>query len=239
KNLDVPGMNGPVSVVFVNNRAMPKPEFRDYVLKMTGLSGVASKEQMFGKEPFKSMKDKFTIYYIDEASMPIGARAGTPLINMAQQYAAKSCPAARHVVIVSSDPSSVGSAATADGKVFLEKRHVDLSLNTLSHEYAHACCALADEYVVFDKSHTFAEFKRLTRGLYLNCAFDAADALSKSWPQSLISHAQSGKWQGCGGTCPVGCESWLKPSKESIMSKSTLYDDFNAFSAQIMRERLK
>lgn len=238
QNMNIPGMNGQIGIVFINNRAMPKSAFRDYVLKMTGASGTASGKQMFGKEPFKSSKSKFTLYYIDDANLPIGSGAGTPAIGFSKIFGGKMCPGAKHMVLISSDPTLTGSAAIGDGRVFIEKNQQDTFPNVVSHEYAHACCGVIDEYYNVDKSFSLASFKILNQQSY-NCAIDDADASSKGWPASLVSQAKSNKWQGCGGRCPSGCESWLKPSKESIMSKVTAYDSFNSFTEQGMRGRLR
>jgi hypothetical protein len=251
--LNVRQLNGPIKLVFVNDGAYAPEQFKSVVESVVGFAenartnpNLAQGKSLFEIEPFKSMKDKFSVYYVENANLP-QTEGRSPSEAFVKVFTRKLCPKAHYTIVVSD--KNFGSFANVkynsfsimDGRSYVTKKEMEDYKSVVAHELAHAAFRLDDEYYVETKrvsrSKSIWSHKR-SKYLLPNCVLDAKNAKFKGWSFNLTTDAILNNWKGCGGACPIGCSNWLKPSEQSIMSKAKFYTSFNKFSENFIRKRI-
>ncbi len=257
KKFNNPSMNGPISLLFINDGAFPKEQFKQALEEILGytesgkpatssiLKVPRADSMIFNKRPFKTKMGQYSIYYIDDASLHMkDANEQNYLgagISLATKYKSE-CPNIHYPIVISrgyfgSAGSLFGkykitsdiSAASHNGAIIISKANLLASINVISHEMGHTLFGLADEYY----SEVGIPVDR-PKNAEWNCVENKAEAKRKYWSDALYDMAVKNGWRGCGMRCEKGCSQWLKTSDESIMSRGLVYDKFNTFSADMM-----
>jgi len=216
--------NGPseqkADLLFIGDGFFTESGFRQIISELLDYEGQSfdtDAEGFFSREPLKSIKAKFNIWYImadgriqyfeDEDDPSLGVRASDDDLYSLQSF----CPHADYTVLLANRGfRSYCYFGTPCVVSMLAEAHPG---RLLTHELGHGIGSLEDEYYHFLESR---DDPNVVEDLHFNtgpnCMANEQEAQVKWAGLNGISF-----FEGCGGDCGEQCASYVRPTYNSIM----------------------
>ncbi len=217
-------------ILFIGDKFSNDDELRKKILDMLDYEGnfIDTKfEGLFSREPFKSNKNKFNIWYMNTGKLDYEKEKKWGIVPKLEDVRIKEaiCNNINYTLVLSNKDSyrSFCSGRTC----FLSLPYKSYAGRLLLHEFGHGFANLADEYYnrigEIDINSIVAPLI-LKSGIpseYPNCKSTQQEA-ENAWGNLLEKSKNIGYFKGCGGDCDEVCANYIKPQKNSIMNDPNL-----------------